>query len=98
MLSTDIKQESIIKRIEQVVSILMAEDPLFKEDLDYSEIVKHLVKIVQDNLTSERFNNMSDEKLKENCSFVMATEVLSKIGEDFTPEQMATFDEAIKRK
>jgi hypothetical protein len=45
MLSTDIKQESIIKRIEQVVSILMAEYPLFKDDLDYSEIVKHLVKL-----------------------------------------------------
>jgi hypothetical protein len=28
----------------------------------------------------------------------MATEILSKIGGDFTPEQMAIFDEAIKRK
>lgn len=69
----------------------MEERPLFKEDLDYAEIVQYLVNIVQENLTNEQFNNMSNEKLKENCSFVMATEVLSKIGQDFTPEQMAIF-------
>jgi hypothetical protein len=31
MLSTDIRQESMVKRIENIVSILMEEDPLFKE-------------------------------------------------------------------
>ncbi|GCL34973.1 hypothetical protein SR1949_00650 [Sphaerospermopsis reniformis] len=98
MLSTNIEQESVIKRVEKVVSILMEENPIFKEDLNYAAIVKHILKIVQENLTPERFNNMSDEKLKENCDFVMSTEVLSKIGEDLTPEQMAIFDEAIKRK
>jgi hypothetical protein len=98
MLSTDIKPESIINRIERVVSMLMEEDPIFKEDLNYVETVKHILKIVQENLTLERFNNMSDDKLKENCSFVMSSEILSKIGEEFTPEQMAIFDEAIKRK
>jgi hypothetical protein len=98
MLLTDIRQESMVKRIEQVVSVLMEERPLFKEEFNYAEIVKYLVKIVQENLTNEQFNNMSNEKLKENCSFVMATEVLSKIGQDFTPEQMAIFEDAIKRK
>ena len=94
----DIKQESMLKRIEQVVAALMEERPLFKEDLNYAEMVKLLVKIAQENLTNEQFNNMSNDKLKENCSFVMTTEILSKIGQDFTPEQMAIFDEAIKRK
>ncbi|MBS3030062.1 MAG: hypothetical protein HCA25_24240 [Dolichospermum sp. DET50] len=98
MLSTNIKPESIINRIESVVSMLMEEDSIFKEDLNYAETVKHILQIVQDNLTLERFNNMSDDKLKENCSFVMSSEILSKIGEKFTPEQMAIFDEAIKRK
>ncbi|MGI0481407.1 hypothetical protein ACN4EE_11515 [Geminocystis sp. CENA526] len=98
MLSTDIKQEVIVKRIEEIVSILMLERPLFKEELNYSEIVTHLVNIVQKNLTNEQFNSMSNDKLKENCSFVMATEILGKIGEEFTPEQMAIFDDAIKRK
>jgi hypothetical protein len=41
---------------------------------------------------------MSNEELKEHCSFIMATELLGKIGEDFTSEQMAIFEDAIKRK
>lgn len=98
MLATENKQKLIIKRIEQVVSVIMEERPIFKEDLDYSEMVNLLVNLAQENLTIEDFNSMPDTELKEHCSFVMATEVLSKIGQDFTPEQMAIFDEAIKRK
>ena len=41
---------------------------------------------------------MSDEELKHHCSGIMSIEILSKVGEDFTPEQMRTFDEGIKRK
>lgn len=76
----------------------MKERPFFKEKLNYSEMVKHLFNLVQENLSFEEFNTISEAELKEHCSFVMATKVLSKIGENFTTEQMAIFDEAIKRK
>ncbi|MBP0035086.1 MAG: hypothetical protein J7524_18240 [Roseofilum sp. Belize BBD 4] len=98
MLSTELKQKSIVKRIEDIVSILMEEDSLFKEDLNYSQMVNLLVSLAQENLSFEEFNSMPDAELKEHCSCVMATEVLSKIGQEFTPEQMAIFDEAVKRK
>ena len=98
MLSTDVRQKSMIKRVEQVVSILMEDRPFFKEELNYSEIVKHLVELFEKNLPFEEFNTMSEAELKEHCSLIMSTEILSKIGGDFTPEQMAIFDEAIKRK
>ena len=98
MLSTDVGKELMIKRIEQVVSILMEERPFFKEEFDYSEIVKHLFNIAQENLTINQFNDLPNEELKEICSFIMATEILSKIGQELTPKEMAIFDEAIKRK
>jgi hypothetical protein len=98
MLSIDVRQESMMKRIEQVVSTLMEEEPLFKEDLNYSQIVQHLVKLFQKNLPFEEFNIMPESELKNHCRGIMSIEVLSKIGEDFTPEQMAIFEEAIKRK
>ncbi|NET59710.1 MAG: hypothetical protein F6K47_27240, partial [Symploca sp. SIO2E6] len=47
MLSNDVTQKSLIQRIEQVVAILMEERPLFKEDLDYVEMVNHLAKLFQ---------------------------------------------------
>jgi len=98
MLATENKQKSILKRIEQVVSVIMEENPLFKEDLNYSEMVKLLVNLAQENLTFEDFNSMPDTELKKHCDGVMAIEILSKIGRDFTPEQMVIFEDAIKRK
>lgn len=98
MLSTNIRQESIAKRVEQVVSILMKENSILKKDLNHSEIVKHLVELFEINLPFEEFNTMSEVELKDHCSGIMSIELLGKIGDDFTPEQMAAFDEAIKRK
>ncbi|MDJ0580633.1 hypothetical protein [Crocosphaera sp.] len=98
MLSTDIQQESMIKRIKKVVSTLMEEDSLFREDLNYSDIVDHLTHLFNNNLPFQEFNTMSDEELKHHCSGIMSIEILSKVGEDFTPEQMKNFDEGIKRK
>ncbi len=98
MLSTDLQRESMIKRIKKVVSSLMEESPLFREDLNHSEIVEHLTNLFNKNLPFEEFNTMSDEELKHHCSGIMSIEILSKVGEDFTPEQMRIFDEAIKRK
>ncbi len=98
MLSTDLQRESMIKRIKAVVSNLMEEDSLFREDLNYSDIVEHLTNLFDKNLSFEEFNTMSDEELKHHCSGIMSIEILSKVGEDFTPEQMRIFDEAVKRK
>jgi hypothetical protein len=98
MLLTDIKQESMVKRIENVVSILMEEEPLFKEDLNYSEMVTHLAEVFEKALSFEEFNSISEESLKNRCSSIMSLQLLATIGDDFTPEQMAIFDEAIKRK
>jgi hypothetical protein len=98
MLSTDTRQESMLKRIEEIVAIIMEERPLFKEDLNYSEIVKHLLELFVENLSFEEFSKMSEQSLKNRCSGIMSIKLLGKIGEGFTPEQMTIFDEAIKRK
>ncbi|GBF80807.1 hypothetical protein [Aphanothece sacrum] len=98
MLSTDAKQESMMKKIEQVVSILMEEDSLFKEELNYSKIVKHLTNLFAENLSFEEFNNISEQSLKNRCRGIMSTELMAGMLDDLTPEEMAIFDEAIKRK
>lgn len=98
MLSTNVRQESMIKRIEQVVSILMEERPLFKEELNQSEMIEDLLKLFQENLPFEKFNTMSDQELKKHCSLIMVTEAVAETLNELTPEQMAIFDEVIKRK
>ncbi|MFM6887022.1 MAG: hypothetical protein ACKPKT_19690, partial [Dolichospermum sp.] len=72
--------------------------PLFKEDLNYVETVQNLVKVFKENFSLEKFNQISEESLKNRCDKMMAVQLLAKIGEDFTPDQMAIFDDAVKRK
>jgi hypothetical protein len=98
MLSADIRQELIVKRIENIVSILMEERPLFKEDINYSEIVANLAEVFEKLLSFEEFNSISEESLKKRCDKMIAVQLLAKIGEEFTSEQMAIFEDAIKRK
>ncbi len=98
MLSTNLKKESITKRIEQIVSILMEERPLFKEELNYSEMVQHLANLFEKNLPFEEFNSLSDQELKKHCSAILSTELIAGMLDNLTSEQMAIFDESIKRK
>ena len=98
MLSNDVTEQSMIQILAQVVSLLMEEHPFFKEEFDSVEIVNHLAQVFQENVPNTEFNTMSEAELREHSSFIMATEMLSKIGDEFTPAQMAIFDEAIKRK
>ena len=98
MLSTDLQRESIIKRIEPIIGILMEERPLFKEELNYSEMVQDLSKIFAENLSFEEFSSISDEDLKKRCSIILVTEAVAGTLNELTPEQIAIFDEAITRK
>ncbi|MFN6154317.1 hypothetical protein [Anabaena sp. AL09] len=98
MLSTELQQESMINRIEKIVAILMEERPLFKEELNPTEMVELLSTLFETNLPIEEFNTMSDQELKKHCSCIMVTEAVAGTLNELTPEQMAIFDEAIKRK
>ena len=46
----------------------------------------------------EEFSNLSEETLKNHFSFIMANKAAGSMLNDLTPEQIAMFDEAIKRK
>jgi len=98
MLSTELQQESMKTRIERIVNILMEERPLFKEELNPTEMVELLYKLFETNLPIEEFNTTTDQDLKKRCSMIMVTEAVAGTLNELTPEQMAIFDEAIKRK
>ena len=98
MESKNLNKESMVKRIEQVVSSLMEEDTLLEEAIDYLEMVQDLTNVFEKNLSLENFNPLSDPSLKERCNRIMSVNLLETIGEDFTPEEMEIFENAIQRK
>lgn len=98
MVTTTVKNQTIKQRLEKTVTILMEERPLFKAELNFAQIVEDLYNVVMRNLTINQFQELSDQELKENCSFVMSTKLISGLLDDLTPEEIAIFDSAIKRK
>lgn len=98
MLLIENQQESMKTRIEKVVNILMEERPLFKEELNAEEMVQELCNLFQKNLPIEEFNSMEDQELKKHCSGIMVLEAVAGTLNELTPEQLAIFDEMIKRK
>jgi hypothetical protein len=98
MLLTENQQEYMKTRIEKVVNILMEERPLFQEELNADEMVQELCDLFQKNLPIEEFNSMDDQDLKARCSGIMVTEAVAGTLNELTPEQLAIFDEMIKRK
>jgi len=98
MVTTTVKNQTIKQRLEKTVTILMEERPLFKAELNFAQIVEDLYNVVMRNLTINQFQELSDQELKENCSFVMSTKLISGLLDDLTQEEIAIFDSAIKRK
>ena len=98
MVSTNIEKKSMVNRIEKVVSSLMEEETLLEEAIDYLEMVQDLTNVFEKSLSLENFNPLSDPSLKERCNRIMSVKLLEKIGEDFTPEEMEIFENAIQRK
>ena len=92
------KKGIIITRIEKIVKELMQYEELFQEYLNQEDMVNYLLKSVKTYLTEEQFNNKTDEELKEIFDKIMMRMAISESFKDLTPEQIAIFDEAIKRK
>jgi hypothetical protein len=59
-------------------------------------MVKYLAMGFGQNLPVAEFNRMPDGQLKEQFRLIIATEMLSKIGDELSPAQMAIFDEAVQ--
>jgi hypothetical protein len=76
----------------------MEERPLFKEELNPEEMIQHLCKIFDKNVSIGEFYMMEEEDLKNRCSGILSVQMLSGLLDDLTPEQVAIFDEVVKRK
>ncbi len=92
------KKDIIITRIEKIVKELMQSEELFQEYLNQEDMVNYLLKSVKTYFTEEQFNLKTDAELKESFDKIMIRIAMSESFKELTPEQVAIFDEAIKRK
>jgi len=89
------KKEIYRIRIAKTVDRLMKESNVFREELKRDSIVEFLISIMQ-RFSPEEFLGIEDADLKKRLGRLMALDMLSKLLDDFTPEQKRIFNEAVK--
>ena len=89
-------QTTINKKILPIVRKVIEEDIIFQQ-LDQGEMVKLIVNLIEQYLTPETINNLSNEILTQRIRKILTIEVMSHLLDDLTPEQIKMFDQAVAR-
>jgi len=89
------KKEIYRIRIAKTVDNVMKEDDVFREELNRDKIIEFLIGIMQ-KFSVEDFLGIDDAELKKRIDRMMALNMLSKLLDDFTPEQKRIFNEAVR--
>lgn len=94
MQELSVVKDTVISRISAIIDKLLASDSLFQERLDKSELLQIFSNIL-DKVSPQELIGLDEEELTDRVDKVMATEAMSRLLDDLTPEQMEIFDAAV---
>ena len=81
-------------RVTKIVDRLLKESEVFREELNRDDLIKSLTKKMQ-RFSIEEFLMIDDDDLSRRIGRLVALDLLSKLSDDFTPEQKRIFNEAV---
>ncbi|OQX16449.1 MAG: hypothetical protein BWK80_40180 [Desulfobacteraceae bacterium IS3] len=89
------KKEIYRFRVRKIVDRLLQESPVFQEELNRDDVIESLTDEMQ-KFSFEEFLMIDDNDLKGRIGRMIAVDMLSKLIDDFTPEQKRIFNEAVE--
>jgi len=95
--STSTLAESQNIRIANFVKKLMPSRSIFQERLNEAEMIKIVIKMFEPNDKLRSVEDIEDTELEKIIYDVMILESVAGTLNDLTPEEMAIFDETVKR-
>lgn len=98
MSNTSIQEQTTYKRISAIVKNLIANDSLYQERLQEDRITQKIYQLFTQPNSGDDIYTITEDDLTERISKILAVESISGLLNDFTPEEMAIFDEAVSRK
>ncbi|MBD2496828.1 MAG: hypothetical protein KAF91_10065 [Nostoc sp. TH1S01] len=93
---TLINYQSNFQKLPEIVTTLIDNNPIYQENLDKQEMIE-LINRLFDPKSVPDINNISEEELTKRVKSILSLHLVSGMLNDFTPEQMQIFDEAVKR-
>ncbi|TAE52955.1 MAG: hypothetical protein EAZ87_24400 [Nostocales cyanobacterium] len=98
MSNTSIKQQATHQRISVIVENLIANNSIYQERLEQQKMIEKMYELFTQPNVGDDVETIDDDDLTERISKILALEAISGLLNDLTPEEMAIFDEAVKRK
>jgi hypothetical protein len=98
MNNTSLKEETAFKRISAIVKKMIANNSVYQERLTQDKMIQKIYELFTKPNSGDDIDTIAEDDLTERISKILAVEAISGLLDDFTPEEMAIFDEAVKRK
>ncbi len=84
------------QKLTQIVETLIDNNPIYQENLDRQEMIL-MVNQNFNPVAIPDLNSISEAELTKRIKRILSLHLVSGMLNDFTPEQMRLFDEAVKR-
>jgi hypothetical protein len=98
MNNTSLKEKTAFNRISAIVKYLIANDSVYQERLEQDKMIQKMYELFTKPNSGDDIDTIAEDDLTERISKMLAVEAISGLLNDFTPEEMAIFDESVKRK
>jgi hypothetical protein len=98
MSNTSIKEQTTYKRISVIVENLIANNSVYQERLQQEDMINYIYELFNKPNILPLIEVMEDEDLISRINGILVLHSVAGTLNDFTPEEMAIFDEAVKRK
>ncbi len=98
MSNTSIKEQTTYKRISAIVKNLIANNSVYQERLERELMIERMYELFTRPNLGDDVETITDDDLSQRINKILAVEAMVGLLDDFTPEEMAIFDEAVKRK
>ncbi|MBD2593801.1 hypothetical protein H6G74_05590 [Nostoc spongiaeforme FACHB-130] len=93
---TLINYQSNFQKLPEIVTTLIDNNLIYQENLNKQEMIE-LINRTFDPSSVPDINCISEEELTKRVKRILSLHLVSGMLNDFTPEQMQLFDEAVKR-
>lgn len=98
MNNISIAEQTAFQRISTIVKNLMANNSIYQERLNQEQMIKYICDLFNKPNAGSSIEIIEQEELINRINGILVLHSVAETLNDFTPEEMAIFDEAVKRK
>ena len=89
------KKDALLNHVAEIIEKLIEYRSIYQERLKKDEVTKYIVELF-DKFSTEELRAIPDDELTKRIDSILMIEAVAGTLNDFTPEEMRIFDEAVE--